>query len=78
MGEQIEHGAISYCGNDTECALLLLADELGDGGYTAIRKRHRDDEVRGSETELSVCVCVCVCVCVYVCVFACVCACVCV
>mmetsp|Transcript_11061 Transcript_11061/g.26844 ORF Transcript_11061/g.26844 Transcript_11061/m.26844 type:complete len:1113 (+) Transcript_11061:185-3523(+) len=40
---KIEKGITAYCGNDTECALLLLADELGDG-YNAIRKRRPDDE----------------------------------
>jgi P-type Ca2+ transporter type 2B len=31
-----------YCGNDTECALLLLANELGVP-YEGVRERYRDD-----------------------------------
>jgi len=37
-----EQGRLIYHGNDTECALLILAGQLGHG-YEGIRAKHRDD-----------------------------------
>jgi len=38
-----EQGRIVYCGNDTECALLILANQLGLS-YEAVRLKYRDDD----------------------------------